>query len=77
MFVQWVSHIRVFMERVGAPLAPFFHPRVKLTLDAIKRDKTYTPSPKLPVPMSALRRILQQFTPDPEGRVLRAVVLLL
>ena len=72
-----VAHIRMHMKSVGVPLAPFYHQRVQAALDAIKRDKSYIPRPKLPIPMSALKKVLAQFHTDPMGRMQTAVVLLI
>lgn len=72
-----IAHIRVYMKDVGADLKPFFHPKVLSVLEGIKRDKTYIPRPKIPMPMTALRRVVQALGNDKPGRLQAAIILVI
>ena len=72
-----IAHIRGHMTSSGVKLAPFFHPKVLAALEAIKRDKSHVPQPKLPLPMCSLRRVMAHLPQDKMGHIQAAVILLI
>jgi integrase len=72
-----VSHVRVHLRLRGANMQQVEHPRVTRALEAIDRDKTYTPRTRPPVTMNILRDVLDGLQSDTKACCVRVGLLLM
>ena len=72
-----ISHVRGYIWLAGAPMNEIDHPRVTRALEALERDKSYTPNKKLPVPTELIRSVIISIPKTPVGLAVRAAVLIM
>lgn len=60
-----LSHVRVHLSLIGAPLTALNHPRVQRALDAMERDKTHIPRTKDAIQPDVFTTILRTLGTDP------------
>lgn len=70
-----VSHIRTYLRKVDVPTQPLDHNRVKWALDALKRDVSYQPRIKNPMPTQLLQDMVTALPHDELGNILKVSVL--
>ena len=54
-----ISHVRTYLRLSGRSTHATEHPRVKMALEAMDRDKSYTPRVKLPLPVEDMSRAVR------------------
>lgn len=72
-----LSQVRVFLTLADSDCAPFCHPRVRRAIDALEKDKTYTPRIKDPIDPYILFGIISNLSRDNLGTIIRAAILIL
>lgn len=72
-----ISHIRTYLRKADMPTAPLDHIRVKWALDALKRDVSFTPRLKQPIPTDTLQSAVSILPSSPEGNIIKVSVLIM
>lgn len=72
-----ISHLRTYLRKAQCSTAQVDNYRVKWALNAINRDTTYVPRIKQAFPIDSLQRMVLLLPKTPQGRIIKASVLLM
>ena len=72
-----ILHVRSFLRLAGAQTQGIDHPRVARAIEALHRNKQYTPNVKDPISMKDLRSVIFAIPQTPVGTAVRAAVLIM
>lgn len=70
-----ISHIRTYLRKVDVPTHPVDHSRVKWALEALKRDVSYKPRIKNPIPTQLLQSMVTTLPQTEIGNLIKVAVL--
>lgn len=70
-----ISHIRTYLRKVDVPTDPLDHSRVKWGLEALKRDVSYQPRFKNPMPTQLLQSMVTSLPNTEQGNLIKVSVL--
>lgn len=72
-----MPHIRTYLKKVDVPTQQMDHSRVKWAIDALKRDVSYVPQIKNPIPTDTLQSLVTSLPDTEVGNIIKVSVLVM